>query len=171
MKIFAFLTPKALSRRSWLRGTAPLDFPTPLILFTASSVLFGPPTAHTPFTPLPFWLLGIPSLHTWNGAYRLSPVDAPLFVLHEWFSPTPPGICFLCRNVSIYVDFRSGNSVIPWHYGLSMLYSHPYSHAVYASQYTLPHTTQNSLPMPRLTAYRVGVSCPLCETPLAGRTT
>ena len=29
----------------------------------------------------------------------------------------------------------------------------------------LPYATQNSLPVPRLTAYRVGVSVPLCEAP------
>jgi len=30
---------------------------------------------------------------------------------------------------------------------------------------TLPHPTQNSLPVLRLTTYRVDVSCPLCEAP------
>ena len=42
----------------------------------------------------------------------------------------------------MYVDFRSGNSVVQREYGLSMRGSHPYSHAVYTSQYMLPHTTQ-----------------------------
>ena len=44
--------------------TAPLDFPPPLILFTVSQVLFGPPTAYASFASFPFWLLGIPSWHT-----------------------------------------------------------------------------------------------------------
>ncbi len=35
---------------------------------------------------------------------------------------------------------------------------------------TLPHPTQDSLPMPRLTAYWADVCNPLYEAPLAGRT-
>ena len=65
----------------------------------------------------------------------------------------------------MYIDFRSDHSVVQRDFGLSMLNSHPYSHAVYASQHTLPHTTQNSLPVPRLTACRVGVPSPLCVAP------
>ena len=34
----------------------------------------------------------------------------------------------------MYVDFRSGNSVVQQKYGLSMLVSHPYNHVAYTSQ-------------------------------------
>ena len=66
---------------------------------------------------------------------------------------------------SHYVDFRTGNCVVLWYYWSYGAEYYPYSHAVYASQYALPHTTQNSLPVLRLTTYRVNVSCPLCEAP------
>jgi len=70
-----------------------------------------------------------------------------------------------------HVDFRSDNSVVSRVYSLSMLNVHPYSHAVYASHYALPHTTQNSLPVLWLAAYRVGVSNPLCIAPFQGALT
>ena len=95
-------------------------------------------------------------------------------------SPTVDATLLYCMNGSLrhrrvhtsiafivraHIDFRSGNSVVQREYGLSMLNSHPYSHAVYASQRMLPYATQNSLPVLRLTAFRVGVSNPLCEAP------
>ena len=106
---------------------------------------------------------------THNGAHRLSPVDAPLlYCMNGSFRHRPAHASIALPSACVLTSAQATAS--SHGLGISVLYSHPYSHAVYASQCALPHTTQNSLPMLRLTAYRVGVSNPLCEAPLAGRT-